>query len=156
MLDCPKSPATLNTTVDYQAAGLGSNQMSKESEYTFAKLSGAENYKEWVREMIFALKDSGFWGYVDGTITRPPPLATEVKESTVTISAGARQKTQDKIDLWIKDDARALGKIGRMCNKTIWLGFDATWLSSEAWSKLKTKYSSKGWSTKWDVLNRLE
>ena len=33
--------------------------MGKESEYTFAKLSGAENYKEWAREMIFALKDSG-------------------------------------------------------------------------------------------------
>ena len=106
--------------------------MGKESEYTFAKLSGAENYKEWAREMIFALKDSGLWGYVDGTITRPPPLATEVKESTVTISAEARQETQDKIDLWIKDDARALGKMGRMCNKTVQLGFDATWLSSKA------------------------
>ena len=37
--------------------------MGKESEYTFAKLSGAENYKEWAREMIFALKNSGLWGY---------------------------------------------------------------------------------------------
>ena len=43
-----------------------------------------------------------------------------------------------------------------MCNKTVQLGFNATWLSSEAWSELKTKYSSKGWPTKWDVLNRLE
>ena len=150
----PKLPATLLTSVDYQAASLGSNQMGKESEYTFAKLSGAENYKEWAREMIFALKDSGLWGYVDGTIIKPAPL--EAKEKGETVTAEAKQETQDKIDLWTKDDARALGKMGRMCNKTVQLGFDATWLSSKAWSELKTKYSSKGWSTKWDVLNRLE
>ena len=130
--------------------------MGKESEHTFAKLSGAENYKEWAREMIFALKDSGLWGYVDGTIIRPVSLAALEKGATVTISAEAKQETQDKIELLTKDDARALGKMGRMCNKTVQLGFDATWLSSEAWSELKTKYSSKGWSTKWDVLNRLE
>ena len=31
-----------------------------------------------------------------------------------------------------------------------------TWLSSKVWSELKTKYLSKKWSTKWDVLNRLK
>ena len=31
-----------------------------------------------------------------------------------------------------------------------------TWLLLKAWSELKTNYSSKGWLTKWDVLNRLE
>ncbi len=60
--NCPKSLATLYTKVDYQAAGLGSNQMVWESEYTFTKLSSTENYKEWIREMIFALKDLGLWG----------------------------------------------------------------------------------------------
>ena len=50
--------------------------MCKESEYTFAKLSG----EEWARKMIFALKDSGLWGYVDGTITKPAPLSA--KEET--------------------------------------------------------------------------
>ena len=46
--------------------------------------------------------------------------------------------------------------MGRMCNKIIQLGFDATWLSLEAWSELKTKYLSKRWSIKWDVLNKFE
>ncbi len=50
----------------------------------------------------------------------------------MTISAEAKQETQNKIDLWTKDNTRGLGKVGRMCNKTIQLGFDATWLSSEA------------------------
>ena len=84
----PKSPTTFLLSVDYQAASLGSNQMGKESEYTFAKLSGAENYKEWAREMIFALKDLGLWGYVDGTIVKPAPLSA--KEET---TAKAKQET---------------------------------------------------------------
>ena len=37
----------------------------------------------------------------------------------MTISAEAKQDMQDKIDLWTKDDARALGKMGQMCNKVI-------------------------------------
>ena len=150
----PKSPATLPTKVDYQAAGLGSNQMSNESEYTFAKLSDAKNYKERAKEMIFALKNSRLWGYVDGTIIRSAPL--EVKEKGVTVFAKATKETQDKLDLWTKDDVCALGKMGRICNKTVQLGFDATWLSSEAWSELKTKHLLKGWLTKWDVFNKLE
>ena len=85
--DRPKSPTALHTKVDYQVASLSSNQMGKENEHTFAKLSGAENYKEWAREMIFALKNSGLWGYVDSTITRPLPLALGGKELTVTAEA---------------------------------------------------------------------
>ena len=57
--------------------------MGKKSEYTFAKLSGAENYKEWAREMISALKGSGLWGYVDDIIIRPAPLETKEKGETV-------------------------------------------------------------------------
>ena len=101
----------------------------------------------------FRLEGLGTLGYVDGTIIRPAPLEAKKGE---TVSAEVEKETQDKIDLWTKNDARALGKMGRMCSKTVQLGFDATWLSSKAWSELKTKYSSKGWSTKWDVLNRLE
>lgn len=41
-----------------------------------------------------------------------------------------KKETQNKIDLQIKDDAHALGKMDWMCNKTVQLGFDATWLLS--------------------------
>ena len=113
-----------------------------------------KNYKEWAREFIFALKDSGLLGYIDSTIIKPAPL--EAKGKGEMVRAEAKQETQDKIAFWTKGDARALGKMGRMCNKIVQLGFDATWLSSKAWSELKTKYLSKGLSTKWDVLSRLE
>ena len=88
--------------------------------------------------MIFALKDLGLWGYIDGTIVKPAPLSA--KEETI---AETKQETQDKIVLWTKDNAHALGKMSQMCNKTVQLWFNVTWLSLEAWSKLKTKYSSK-------------
>ena len=91
--------------------------MGKKSEYMFAKLSGAENYKEWAKEMIFALKNSGLWGYVDGTIIKPAPLEAKKKRQTVT--AEAKQETQEKINLWTKDDTRALRKMGRIYDKTV-------------------------------------
>lgn len=96
--------------------------------------------------MIFALKNLRLWGYIDSTIIKSAPL--EAKKKRVTISAKATKKTQNKIDLWIKDNARALRKMGRMCNKTVQLGFNAIWLSLKVWSKLKTKYLSKKWSMK--------
>ena len=107
-------PTTFLVSVNYQAASLSSNQIGKESEYTFAKLSDAKNYKEWAREMIFTLKDLELWEYVDGIIVKPTPLLA--KEET---TAEAKQKTQDKIDLWTKNNVRTLKKIGQMCNKTI-------------------------------------
>lgn len=88
--------------------------MDKEREYTFAKLSAPENYKEWARKMIFALKNLELWGYIDRTIMKSAPLSA--KEKTI---AKVKQKTQDKINLWTKDDAHALRKIGQMCNKTV-------------------------------------
>ncbi len=87
--------------------------------------------------MIFALKDSGLWGYVDGIIIRLAPL--EAKEKGVSVFAVDTKKSQDKVELLTKDDARALGKIGRMCNKTVQLGVDANWLLFED-RKKKTKW----------------
>lgn len=75
-------------------------------------------------------------------------LAVIKKGATITIFAKAKQEVQNKKDLRTKDDMHALGKMSLICNKTVQLGFDTTWLSSEAGSELKTKYLSKKWSTK--------
>ena len=88
--------------------------MGKKSEYTFTKLSRTKNYKEWVRKMIFALKNLGLWRYVNDTMIKPVPLLA--KEET---TAEAKQEIQDKINLWTKNDARALGKMGWMYNKIV-------------------------------------
>lgn len=97
---------TFLLSIDYPATSLGINQMGKESKYTFTKFSSAKNYKKWAKEMIFALKDLGLWRYVNGTIMKPAPLL--VKEKT---TAKAKQKTQNKIDFWTKENTYALRKI---------------------------------------------
>lgn len=73
--------------------------------------------------MIFALKNLRFWGYVDSIIIKLAPL--KAKKKGVTVFTKATKKTQDKIDLWIKDNACALEKMSWMCNKIVQLGFDA-------------------------------
>lgn len=109
-----KSLITFLSSTDYQAASLDSYQIGKEYEYMYAKLSGPENYKEWARKMIFALKNLELWGYVDRTIMKSAPLLA--KEKTI---AKVKQETQNKIKLWTKDDAHTLRKIGQMYNKTV-------------------------------------
>lgn len=81
--------------------------------------------------MIFALNDSGLWGYVDGHHYQTGASRYQYLRWT--------KKTQDKVELLTKDDARALGKIGRICNKTVQLGVDANWLLFED-RKKKTKW----------------
>lgn len=54
--------------------------MSKESEYIFIKLSSKENYKKWVREIVFALKDLALWRYVNGIIIKLAFLKAKTRE----------------------------------------------------------------------------
>jgi len=44
--------------------------MGKEDGYSFEKLKGPDNYKEWAREMTFALQDAGLMSYINGTIRK--------------------------------------------------------------------------------------
>lgn len=44
--------------------------MGKKSKYIFAKLSSIDNYKGWIKEIIFTIKDLEFWRYVDSTIVK--------------------------------------------------------------------------------------
>jgi hypothetical protein len=65
--------------------------MGKES-YSFEKLKGAGNYKEWAREMSFALKDAGLMGFVTGTAVKPVHDKNEKDSDRV-------NKKQEAIDI---------------------------------------------------------
>lgn len=60
--------------------------------------------------MIQALKNPGLWGYINGSITTLLLLALRRKE--LTIITKVIQETQDKIDVWVKNNGYALGKMG--------------------------------------------
>lgn len=49
--------------------------------YTFSKLKGTENYKEWVQEMEFALQDASLISYAFGTSAKPKLYTEEQKFS---------------------------------------------------------------------------
>ena len=42
-----------------------------DSIWTFAKLTGPDNYKQWARQMQFVLIDAGLWPVVAGKRIRP-------------------------------------------------------------------------------------
>lgn len=44
--------------------------MSKKNEYRFKILFSMENYKKWVKKIIFDSKNLGFWEYVNRIIIR--------------------------------------------------------------------------------------
>ncbi len=50
-------------------------------EYTFEKLQGSHNYKQWTRDVSFALEEAGLWRHVEGTAISPPPLEAKKDDS---------------------------------------------------------------------------
>ncbi len=47
---------------------------TSEKEYKFKKFQEAENYKQWSRDMTFALQEAKLWERISGTAMRPPEL----------------------------------------------------------------------------------
>ena len=47
----------------------------------FKKLQGAENYKQWNRDIIFALQDAKLWGHIDGLARQTPELKKTLEDS---------------------------------------------------------------------------
>jgi hypothetical protein len=97
--------------------------MVKES-YSFEKLKGANNCKEWARKMSFALKDAGLMGFVTGTTVKPVHDKDENNPDRV-------DKKQKAIDIWLEKDSRAVGKLENMCTRTVQLKFKIHELQSK-------------------------
>ena len=55
------------------------NYRQEEDSYSFAKLKGPENYKQWSNNMAAALGSSGHWVFVDDTESREEPPAITPK-----------------------------------------------------------------------------
>lgn len=134
--------------------------MVKEDEnaYAFAKLKGSENYKEWAREMGFALKEAGLMSLVNGDRSRPLEYKKEQKDVLLKKDDGEDriEKREHAIEKWNTNDGKVVGKIGRMCTKTVQMEFKPEWNAKTTWDSLKERYTPQGWSSKWAVLNRLE
>lgn len=93
-----------------------------EGTYTFSKLKGTENYKEWVREMGFALRGAGLISYANGTSVKPK-LHTEdeahPRDGSAPLSEEKIEKREAEVEKWILNDSRTCGKIGKICTKAV-------------------------------------
>ena len=135
----------------------GTGNGSKD-EYTFKKLQGSHNYKQWTRDMSFALEEARLWRHVEGTAIAPPPLMPKGDDSEDRME---RIYARDEKICEFQDNARkAIAKIGKMCTETVQKEFlsvkaSREWTPKELWNHLKTRYTLQNWASKWNTLGKL-
>ena len=86
-------------------------------EYTFKKLQGSHNYKQWTRDMSFALEEARLWKYVEGTAVAPPLLKPKKDDSEDQMKK--RYAREEKICKFQNNACKTVAKIGKMCTDTV-------------------------------------
>jgi hypothetical protein len=109
------------------------------SGWTFAKLTGPSTWSDWSRNMEFSLLDANLWGNVNGDRLKPTAVGPIAPDT----------------DKWDSRDAKARGKIGLMCNKTVQLQLKSIWTAKETWDYLKKICTPGGWSNKWELMSKV-
>ena len=129
-----------------------------EKEFTFKKLQGAENYKQWNRDMTFALQDAKLWGHIDESARRPP----ELKEKPDDDEDRKKRIYQrwEKIQDFDLNVLKTAAKISRMCTDKVQKEFLAMKNSTEwdpriLWDWLKKRYTLQNFASKWSALGKL-
>lgn len=129
-----------------------------EKEFTFKKLRGAENYKQWNRDMTFALQDAKLWDHIMGSAKRPPELKeTSDDDEDRKERIYQRWKKVRDFDLDVRKTA---AKISRMCTDTVQKEFLAVktsteWDPKELWDWLKKRYTLQNFASKCNALDKL-
>ena len=73
--------------------------MAKEDlPHNFPKLNGSTNYKQWARDMSFALSEAELLGYITGDRIKPEIMIPTDKDDDVRIRE-IRQNSLDLMDL---------------------------------------------------------
>ena len=155
--------------------------MKKDASYIFSVLIDSDNYKSWVRYMIFALHNAQVWEYLK---------KKRQFSSFLEITDNDDEKRRDKIFQRTKKRAnykkkcrKMIEKIERMCSYTVQqkilsaklirlkkaenvddnitkvemlLSLQNNWISLKLWNHLKNFYTLRDWSAKWEIFNRLQ
>lgn len=129
----------------------------------FKKLQGAENYKQWNRDMTLALQDTKFWHHITGFATRPPKLAETSDDDNDDDDDDREERIYQRWQLiqdFDQDVREAATKISRMCTDTVQNEFLAIkpsneWDPKELWDWLKKRYTLQDFASKWNALEKL-
>ena len=126
-------------------------------EYTFKKLQGSHNYKQWTRDISFALKEARLWRQVEGTAVAFPLLKRKEDDSEDRMEKIFAR--EGKICEFEDNAQKAVAKIG-MFTDTVQKGFHLVkaskkWTLKDLWKHLKTRYTLQNWAFKWNTLGKL-
>ena len=119
--------------------------------WSFPKLTGPENWKEWDRNMFYALNGAGLWDIVSGDDQRPSTKVVAPDEEPLT----PKELREQQLD-YDRRNAKAVGKIGAMCSSTMQLNCERTWTAHQMYQKLKKECQPTGWNNKWELMSRIE
>ena len=144
----------MSATGNASATGNGSRD-----EYTFKKLQGSHNYKQWTRDMSFALNEARLWRHVEGTAVAPPSLQAKKDDSEDRMEKIFAR--EEKICEFQDNACKAVAKIGKMCTDTVQKEFlsvkaSRDWTPEELYCHLKTRYMLQNLVSKWNTLGKYE
>ena len=127
------------------------------SGFSFAKLTGADNYKTWAREMRYSLESAGLWKHTLSAKenSRPTPIVLLGKDLDDDAKLERQKKRADKITAWNKNNSKCKGYLGRMCLGYIQQEFQAVqteWLAHDLWEQLKKRYTLQNTASKWATI----
>ena len=95
-----------------------------DSIWTFVKLIDFDNYKQWSRQMQFALMNAELWPIV---FDKRIKLLVNSK-----LTKDEKKKVEKKIEKWDEQDERAFVKMTRMSIDTVQLTMSTEWFSTTA------------------------
>ncbi len=135
----------------------GTGNGSKD-EYTFKKLQGSHNYKQWTRDMSFALEEARLWRHVEGTANAPPALKAKADDTEDRMEKIYAR--EEKICEFEDNARKTITKIEKMCTETVQKEFlsvkaSRDWTPKDLWDDLKTRYTLQSWASKWNTLGKL-
>ena len=131
---------------------------TNEKKFMFQKLQVAENYKQWNRDMIFALQDAKLWDHNMGSARRPTEFK-DTKDDDEDRKECIYQRW-GKIRDFDQDVQKIAAKISRICADTVQKEFLAVKTSTEWDPKklgdwLKRRYTLQNFASKLNALEKL-
>ncbi len=115
-----------------------------QDEYIFKKLQGPHNYKQWTRDMSFALEEARLWRHIEETAVSPSPLKAKEDDSEDRMEKIFAR--EEKICEFQDNARKEVAKMGKICTHTVQKKFlsvkaSREWTPKKLWSHLKTQYA---------------
>ena len=147
------------------------NHQHKASKASFTKLKGAVNYESWACNMAAALQTAELWSLITGQRKQPPPYIMPPEamlededhtwkwSKTIIAHEEKKRAAVEWIHLMCTNEIQQEIASTRFINDLFQFKASSSdsgikhWTSNDLWIWLRTSYTLKEWSVKWNVYN---